>query len=256
MKFRAAAFLAAMLALAAPLSAAPLSFVAYLDGTSEAPPNASPGTGVALAIIDPVAHTMQVSAVFSGSLGDVTAAHIHVISGQGDANPAGTLGPVATTTSTFAGFPAGVTAGNYLNTLDMTLASSYRPGWIADSGGTPAAAEFALFDAIEDSRAYFNTHSKVFQAVKSAASCSPFPIREPWLSPERRLPLCFGPGGAPNASPPSSRSSARRGGRQASPLRLALPDTAAAASEFLAPAPSSLPGAACREARWRSSLRP
>ena len=52
-----------------------------------------------------------------------------------DANTADTLGPVATTTPTFTGFPTGATVGSFDHTFDMTLASSYRAGWITDSGG-------------------------------------------------------------------------------------------------------------------------
>ena len=44
----------------------------------------------------------------------------------------------------------------------MTLASSYRAGWITDSGGTTAQAEAELFSAITEGRAYFNIHSSIF----------------------------------------------------------------------------------------------
>lgn len=141
---------------------APMEFNAWLSGPAEAPPNASPGTGRAYVIFDPVAHTMSVSASFSGLIGNTTAAHIHVIDGPGDAGLGDTVGPVATTTPSFVGFPLGVTAGNFLATYDMMLASSYRAGFITASGGTLAAAEAELFDALEDGRAYFNIHSTQF----------------------------------------------------------------------------------------------
>ena len=97
---------------AAPLIAAPVSYIAILDGPSESPPNASPGTGTALVTIDDVAHTMHVEVDFVGLLGTTTASHIHVINGPGDTDLTDTLGPVATTTPTFSGFPLGVTAGS------------------------------------------------------------------------------------------------------------------------------------------------
>ena len=50
---------------------------AVLDGPSEAPPNASPGTGTALVEIDLVAHTLSVQTSFSGLIGTTTVAHIH-----------------------------------------------------------------------------------------------------------------------------------------------------------------------------------
>jgi hypothetical protein len=167
---------AAIVALASgSAAAAPITFIAQLDGPSESPPNASPGTGTALVTIDPVAHTMSVDATFADLVGLVTVAHIHVINGPGDLNLLDSVGPVATTTPTFLGFPAGVTAGSYNNTLDMTLASSYRAGWITDSGGTTALAEAALFDGIMSGRAYFNIHSDVYPGGEIRGFLQPVP---------------------------------------------------------------------------------
>jgi len=140
----------------------PLVFQAFLDGPSESPPNASPGTGFTTVTIDPVAHTLRVQAEFSGLVAGVTASHIHVINGPGDVNTGDTLGPVATQTPSFAGFPAGVTSGTYDGTFDTTLTSSFRAGWVTDSGGTAATAEAALFAGIMDGRAYLNIHSSTF----------------------------------------------------------------------------------------------
>lgn len=144
---------------ALPASAAPLSYFAFLDGPSEAPPVNSAGTGVTVVTIDAVANTMRVQASFKDLVGDVTVSHIHVINGPGDVNTADTVGPVATTTPTFAGFPAGVKSGFYDRTFDMTLASSYRAAFITDSGGSIAQAQAALFAAIAGNRAYLNIHS-------------------------------------------------------------------------------------------------
>lgn len=150
--------------LAGPAAAVTLSFSAILTGPAEAPPNASPGTGTALVTIDGVAHTMRVEVSFGGLDGLTTASHIHVIDGPGDANLADTVGPVATTVPSFVGFPLGVTSGSMDQTYDMTSAGSYRAAFITDSGGTTAAAEFQLFDAIIDGRAYLNLHSDAFHA--------------------------------------------------------------------------------------------
>lgn len=135
-------------------SAAPIIFSAVLNGASEAPPNASPATGFAQVIFDPAAHTMRVQADFSGLIGSTTAAHIHCCTASAFAGTAG----VATTTPTFPGFPGGVMAGSYDQTFDMTLASSYRPGFIT-AAGSLAAAETALFDAMIEGRTYFNVHT-------------------------------------------------------------------------------------------------
>ncbi len=138
-------------------NAAVTTYTCLLDGASESPPNASPGTGFGIVDIDPVAHTMRVRANFSGLLGNVTASHIHAPTAVAFAGTAG----VATTTPTFAGFPLGSTFGTYDNTLDMTLASSYNPSYVTANGGTTAGAEAALFAAIAAGKAYLNIHSSV-----------------------------------------------------------------------------------------------
>jgi hypothetical protein len=141
----------------APASATTITFNAYLSGPAESPPTASLGTGYALVTYDDVAHTLAVDVTFSGLTGTTTASHIHA------ATPApftGTAG-VATTTPTFAGFPLGVTSGHYVNVLDLTLATSYNPSFVTASGGTTAAAEFALVSAIAQERSYLNIHSNV-----------------------------------------------------------------------------------------------
>jgi hypothetical protein len=51
-------------ALALPVSAASIVFFTTMDGPSEAPPVASPGTGWARATFDDVALTMHVEAMF------------------------------------------------------------------------------------------------------------------------------------------------------------------------------------------------
>jgi hypothetical protein len=138
--------------------AAVVPYSAILDGPSESPPNASPGTGIGNVDIDAVAHTMRVRANFGGLLGTVTASHIHgptAVAGTGTAG-------VATTTPTFPGFPSGVTGGAYDMTFDMTQASSYNPSFITANGGTTASAEAALFQAITDGKAYLNIHSTSF----------------------------------------------------------------------------------------------
>lgn len=129
-----------------------------LDGPSESPANASPGTGLGTVTYDNVARTLQLSVSFSGLTGTTTASHIHAATSVAFAGTAG----VATTTPTFAGFPLGVTSGTYLNTLDLTLASSYNPSYVTANGGTIALAELALATAMAAGKAYFNIHSTTF----------------------------------------------------------------------------------------------
>ena len=137
-------------------------FTTSLSGISEEPPNASSATGTVTVTWDEIAQTMRVEAAFAGLLGLTSAAHIHVINGPGDANTADTVGPVATTTPSFVGFPLGVDSGVFDQTLDMTLATSYRAGFITDSGGTVLSAQTQLFNALLAGRAYFNIHTSVY----------------------------------------------------------------------------------------------
>ena len=138
--------------------AAPVTYVAHLNGASESPPNASPGTGFTQVDIDAVAHTMRVQVTFSGLTGTTTASHIHAPTAVAGTGTAG----VATTTPTFAGFPLGVTSGTYDNTLDMTQSSSYNPSYLSAHGGTTAQAESDLFQSIADGKAYLNIHTQTF----------------------------------------------------------------------------------------------
>ena len=108
---------------------------------------------------DNVAHTLFIDVSWSGLVGPTTASHIHaptVVAGTGTAG-------VATTSPYFSGFPIGVTSGSYVNTLDLTLASSYNnPAYITANGGTTAGAEAALAAAIAADEAYLNIHTSVF----------------------------------------------------------------------------------------------
>lgn len=150
-------------------------FTANLDGASEAPPNASPGTGFARVDFDPTAHTMRVQATFSSLLGTTTAAHIHAPAPLG-----GTAG-VATQVPTFGGFPLGVTSGTYDHIFDMTLASSYNPAFITLNGGTPGTAESALFARLIAGEAYFNIHSSAYPGGEIRGFLSAVPEPATWL---------------------------------------------------------------------------
>src|SRR5437868_14254137 len=89
--------------------AALLSYSVILNGPSEFPANASPGTGTAEVDYNNTAHTLFIGLSFSGLTGSTTASHIHAPT----ASPfTGTAG-VATTTPTFAGFPLVDTSGTY-----------------------------------------------------------------------------------------------------------------------------------------------
>jgi hypothetical protein len=169
----------ASLVFATSAAALPITFTASLDGAGEEPPNASLGTGTTFVTIDADAHTLRVVADFQDLTGLVTVAHIHVINGPGDLNLLDTLGPVATTAPTFPGFPAGVTSGSYDQTFDTLLLSTYRAGFITDSGGTTAAAEAALFAGITSGRAYLNIHTSFAPGGEIRGFLTPVQVPEP-----------------------------------------------------------------------------
>lgn len=92
---------AAVLFMASSASAGVVTFQAFLDGPSESPANASPGTGFSELSYDDVAHTLALHVEFVNLIGTTAAAHIHGPTAMAGAGVAG----VATTTPTFAGFP-------------------------------------------------------------------------------------------------------------------------------------------------------
>lgn len=139
-------------------NAAIYTFDATLSGASEAPPNASPGTGYTLVTYDDAANTLRIQVLFGRLIGNTTIAHIHAATTlpfQGTAIPA-TLVP------TFPGFPAGVTFGSYDGTLDLTSAASYNPTFVSNNGGTAAGAQAALVAALFDGKSYLNIHTTAF----------------------------------------------------------------------------------------------
>ena len=135
-----------------------ISYHVVLDGPSESPANASPGTGSGTVIIDDVLNTMSLHLDFTGLFGTTRASHIHCCT----AVPGVFNASVATTTPSFAGFPLGVTSGTFNSVLDLTLADSFNPSYFAANGGTPPNAEAALLAGIGAGRAYWNVHSSTF----------------------------------------------------------------------------------------------
>ncbi len=148
-----------------------------LSGADEAPPNASPGSGVATITFDVIAHTMRIETSFSGLLGTTTAAHIHAATAVAGTGTAG----VATQTPFFTGFPIGVTSGSYDHTFDLTLASSFSASFLGNNGGTTASAESALLAAAANGRAYLNIHTTVYAGgeIRGFLQAQANPVPEP-----------------------------------------------------------------------------
>lgn len=143
--------------LSASAGATVIRYLADMDGPSEFPPVASPGTGVAVLDYDSATTMIRVRAVWQDLLGNTTVAHTHAPTAQPFA---GTVG-VASQTPTYPGFPAGVTAGSYDATFDLSLTSSYNPAFVTANGGTAAGARAAFLQALADGKAYFNVHTNL-----------------------------------------------------------------------------------------------
>jgi CHRD domain/PEP-CTERM motif len=135
-----------------------IAFTTTLTGSQEVPPNASPGMGSALVTLDTTANLLTVNVSFAGLLSPTIASHIHCCA------PPGANAIVATAVPTFPGFPLGVTTGTYLQTFDLTQASTYNPAFIAANGGTVAGAQAAFIAGMLNGLTYLNIHTTQFPA--------------------------------------------------------------------------------------------
>ena len=161
-------------AVAMPAAAQKSVYTAVLDGPSESPANASPGTGSATVTIDSDLKTMHIQESFSGLLAGVTASHIHcctTISGAGTAG-------VATTTPTFTDFPSGVTSGSYDHIFDMTMASSYNAPFVTANGGIDSAF-LALVAGMNGGNSYVNIHTTSSPTGEIRGFLHAAPVPEP-----------------------------------------------------------------------------
>jgi hypothetical protein len=149
----------ATLTVSAPAAQAiPITFTADLSGANERPdPVDSPGTGFATVVLDPAAHTIQISATFSGLTSNTVAAHIHCCA------PLGTNAGVATTIPAFFEFPLGGTSGTYSpHTFNLTEPLIYNPNFPPFVAGGVAQAEATLTAGILSEQSYFNIHTVNF----------------------------------------------------------------------------------------------
>lgn len=147
-----------------------------LSGAAEATPNASPGFGGGVFILDTTAHTFTLGLGFGGLLGNVTAAHIHCCTAAAGTGAAG----VATMTPNFLDFPTGVSSGSYGHLFDTANASSWNTAFITAHGGTPAGAEAALLQGLLDGTAYLNIHTSAFPGGEVRGFLLPVPEPETW----------------------------------------------------------------------------
>jgi len=152
---KSVAFSGLLLLSATQARAALFQYSVDFSGANESPANPSLGIGTGTVSYDDSSHFLTLQAVFSGLTGTTTASHIHAATALPFTGNAG----VATTTPSFVGFPIGVGSGSFLSSLDLTLASSYNPSYVAAHGGTTLQAEADLTAAMAAGKAYWNIHS-------------------------------------------------------------------------------------------------
>ena len=150
--------LVAFVVSALPLQAAPIVFTASLDGPSESPSNASPGTGFAIVTIDEDTDLMRVQVTFAVCSRRSRFPH-SVINWQGP-NTATPLSG-ATTTPPLSAFRR--------RTFDIRrnfdcVCQHYRPCF-SQTRGTPELYEAALLRT-HRRRAYLNIHTTCSPAVR------------------------------------------------------------------------------------------
>ena len=134
-----------------------ITYDAVLNGASVATPTNSPGKGFAIVTINTLFQTIEVNVTFSGLESGDTASHIHCCTSLPGTGNAG----VATTTPTFAGFPSGVTSGQYDQIFDLTASSTYNPAFVTAEGSV-GSAEAALLAGLAAGEAYLNIHTTLF----------------------------------------------------------------------------------------------
>jgi CHRD domain/PEP-CTERM motif len=147
-------------AIAITLAASPaLAHLTIFEGNFLPEVVGATGTGTLYMEYDDHNHSLFINATWSGLSGNTNNAHIHCCTPTPNS---GTAGVALATGGILPGFPLGVTFGNYVRLIDLTLASNYSGGFVTVSGGTAAAAETRLINNLLSGNAYFNIHSTTF----------------------------------------------------------------------------------------------
>ena len=135
------------------------------------------GTGSGTLTYDDMAQTLAIAVSFSGLSGTTSNAHIHAPTASPGTGTAGVALLVVPS-----GFPLGVQAGSYNQTLDLTQTSVYNAAFVTNNGGTAAGAETALVNSFNAGTAYFNIHSSTFGGGEIRAFATPVPWETDALS--------------------------------------------------------------------------
>lgn len=165
----AAASLTLTAAFAAQLRAHESPYIAKLSAGTQAPPSTSLGSGSVALTVNFDLFTMEIEAEFSGLTGNVVSASIHGLTSLP------LEGAAATISRTLPDFPVGVTAGSYEKTLDLTLATSYDPAFLASFGGSISLASNAFFEGLVEGTTYFNLETSAFATGEIRGFLMPTP---------------------------------------------------------------------------------
>jgi hypothetical protein len=136
--------------LAMPAFASSITYSAILSGSNEVPPSGSSATGVIDLILS--GNLLTINLVYSGLSAPASAGHLHCCSAPG------TNVVVAVP---FAGLPA-TTFGTYLNTIDLSVLTTYNGAFVTANGGTASSAEAAFIAGLNSGKAYANLHNSNF----------------------------------------------------------------------------------------------
>ena len=137
---------------------ADFTVTAVLSGTSQVPPNASPGTGTAIFVYTTATNSLSYSVTFSGLTAPASASHIHF-------GLPGTTGPVILPFTSPGPLP--VTSGSFAGTLTA-----------ADLIPSPGAGINTFADAltaIQNGQTYINIHSSSFPGGEIRGQIVPEP---------------------------------------------------------------------------------
>jgi hypothetical protein len=136
--------------------------------------NGATGTGSATASFNDATSTFSYDVAFSGLSGNSTVAHFHCCTASPGSGTAG----VAVAAPSLLNFPAGVKAGSFSGSYDLTLASSFSGSFITNvGGGTVPGARAAFLAGLNAGTAYLNVHSNTFAGgeIRSFAAKVPEP---------------------------------------------------------------------------------
>lgn len=156
--------------------AATSTFRSTMSGPSEATPNPSPGTGVAMLILDDVALTLSVSVPFMDLSSNTAAGHIHCCTAVPLIDAAGVA-------IAFTGFPMDVTSGLYERVFDLSDPATYGAAFLSANGGTADSARAVLLAGMNNFQSYINIHTAAYPGGEIRGFNVLMPVPEPssWL---------------------------------------------------------------------------